>query len=44
MLAADAYTYWRTMVVLTALMAFTLNASEVDPPASFAPISTEKLG
>lgn len=28
MLAADAYTYWRNMIVFTAFMAFTLNLSE----------------
>jgi O-antigen ligase len=28
MMAADAYTYWRSMVVLLALMAFTLNRAE----------------
>lgn len=41
MLAADAYTYWRNMVVLTAFMAFTLNAAEAKPSASFAAISPE---
>lgn len=28
MMAADAYTYWRNMIVFTAFMAFTLNLSE----------------
>jgi hypothetical protein len=28
MMAADAYTYWRSMVVLIALMAFALNRAD----------------
>ena len=28
LLAADAYTYWRNIIIVTALMAFTLNLSE----------------
>jgi len=31
MLAADAHTYWRNMIVFTALMAFTLNWAEKEP-------------
>jgi hypothetical protein len=43
MMAADAYTYWRSMVVLIALMAFALNQAERTCTGEASGTGSEKL-